>query len=110
MLVIRGKVLNVEKFLPDHPGGPEVLVNLMGKDATQDFDQIGHSAKAKKLMSNFKVGIVNEPGVEVKEEDFREQWEIKTEEAKPGDSTAWWKYAVSIAIVIVALIVMKKKL
>ena len=42
-IILHGKVYNVTKFLTEHPGGEEVLLNLAGKDATQCFDDIGHS-------------------------------------------------------------------
>ncbi|KAK8541580.1 hypothetical protein V6N13_137815 [Hibiscus sabdariffa] len=42
-LVIGGKVYNVTKFLEDHPGGDEVLLSATGKDATDDFEDVGHS-------------------------------------------------------------------
>lgn len=108
MLVIRGKVLNVEKFFREHPGGPEVLQNLTGSDATQDFDEIGHSVKAKNLMMPLKVGVINEPGVVVKDEDLRETWEMNKEEAK-SEGSNWWKVAVPVVLGLAALLVMKNR-
>ncbi|KAL6497889.1 hypothetical protein OROHE_026916 [Orobanche hederae] len=58
-LVINGKVYNVTKFLEDHPGGDEVLVSSTGKDATDDFEDVGHSATAKAMMEEFYVGDIN---------------------------------------------------
>lgn len=42
-IAIHGKVFDVTKFLKEHPGGEEVLLNLAGADATKCFDDIGHS-------------------------------------------------------------------
>ncbi|KAK4440466.1 cytochrome [Sesamum alatum] len=58
-LVIAGKVYDVTKFLEDHPGGDEVLVSSTGKDATDDFEDVGHSASAKAMMEEFYVGEIN---------------------------------------------------
>ncbi|GFP96111.1 cytochrome b5 [Phtheirospermum japonicum] len=58
-LVISGKVYDVTKFLEDHPGGDEVLVSSTGKDATDDFEDVGHSASAKAMMEEFYVGDIN---------------------------------------------------
>ncbi|KAG8387334.1 hypothetical protein BUALT_Bualt02G0010700 [Buddleja alternifolia] len=58
-LVIDGKVYDVTKFLEDHPGGDEVLVSSTGKDATDDFEDVGHSATAKAMMEEFYVGDIN---------------------------------------------------
>ncbi|GER50775.1 cytochrome b5 [Striga asiatica] len=58
-LVISGKVYDVTKFLEDHPGGDEVLVSSTGKDATDDFEDVGHSATAKAMMEEFYIGEIN---------------------------------------------------
>lgn len=43
-------------WLPDHPGGVELVVDVSGKDATADFNDVGHSEFAhdlrKKYVSN----------------------------------------------------------
>ena len=53
---IHGKVYDVTKYLEDHPGGEEVLMDRGGKDATEDFEDVGHSSEARKQLSKFKVG------------------------------------------------------
>jgi cytochrome b involved in lipid metabolism len=55
-MIIDGKVYDVSKFLEDHPGGEEVLTELAGQDATEAFDEIGHSPDAKELLKKFLVG------------------------------------------------------
>nr|ACU14939.1 unknown [Glycine max] len=58
-LVIHGKVYNVTKFLEDHSGGDEVLLSSTGKDATNDFEDIGHSTSAVAMMDEFYVGDID---------------------------------------------------
>ncbi|KAK6914273.1 Cytochrome b5-like heme/steroid binding domain [Dillenia turbinata] len=58
-LIINGKVYNVTKFLEDHPGGDEVLLSATGKDATDDFEDVGHSTSAKAMMDEFYVGDID---------------------------------------------------
>ncbi|KAE9600836.1 hypothetical protein Lal_00011209 [Lupinus albus] len=58
-LLIHGKVYNVTKFLDDHPGGDDVLLSSTGKDATNDFDDIGHSTSAVAMMDEFYVGDID---------------------------------------------------
>jgi len=36
-LTVQGDVLNVTNFLNEHPGGRLVILNLIGKDATEEF-------------------------------------------------------------------------
>lgn len=58
-LVIEGKVYDVTKFLDDHPGGDEVLLSSTGKDATDDFEDVGHSSTAKAMMDEFFIGDID---------------------------------------------------
>lgn len=55
-LVIHGKVYDVTEFLEEHPGGYDIIVSSAGKDATQDFDEIGHSNSAKQQLTKFFIG------------------------------------------------------
>ncbi|KAM7521814.1 hypothetical protein LguiA_011716 [Lonicera macranthoides] len=58
-LVISGKVYDVTKFLEDHPGGDEVLLSATGKDATDDFEDVGHSTSARAMMDELLVGNID---------------------------------------------------
>ncbi|KAD5317086.1 hypothetical protein E3N88_17032 [Mikania micrantha] len=50
------QVYDVTPFLDDHPGGDEVLVLATGKDATEDFEDVGHSKNAVDMMKDLYVG------------------------------------------------------
>jgi len=39
-LVIHGKVYDLTTFLPEHPGGPRIILKYAGQDATDAFDPI----------------------------------------------------------------------
>lgn len=39
-VVIDGQVLDVTKFLPDHPGGEKAIMLYAGRDATEEFDML----------------------------------------------------------------------
>ncbi|KAL9411232.1 hypothetical protein AB3S75_044927 [Citrus x aurantiifolia] len=47
------EVYEVTKFLEDHPGGDEVLLSVTGKDATDDFEDVGHSPSAREMMDQY---------------------------------------------------------
>ena len=40
-------------YLRDHPGGPEVLEALAGQDALKAFQEVGHSANARRRLNAF---------------------------------------------------------
>ncbi|CAH1439285.1 unnamed protein product [Lactuca virosa] len=55
-VVIDGKVYDVSSYLEEHPGGDDVLLQVTGKDATDEFEDAGHSKTARELMESFFVG------------------------------------------------------
>lgn len=57
-LVIDNVVYDVTRFLEDHPGGAEVLLDNAGRDASQCFRDVGHSEDAKLWRREFRVGEV----------------------------------------------------
>nr|XP_034925437.1 cytochrome b5-like isoform X1 [Populus alba] len=58
-LIISGKVYDVTSFMDDHPGGGEVLLSSTGKDATNDFEDVGHSDDARGMMGKYVIGEVD---------------------------------------------------
>ncbi|KAK0546445.1 hypothetical protein OC846_004211 [Tilletia horrida] len=59
-LLVHGKVYNVTTFMDEHPGGDEVLLSEAGKDATEAFEDVGHSDDARKLLPPLLVGTIEE--------------------------------------------------
>ncbi|VVA28630.1 PREDICTED: cytochrome [Prunus dulcis] len=58
-LIINGKVYDVTKFLEDHPGGDDVLLSATGKDATDDFEDVGHSDNARDMLKDMYIGDID---------------------------------------------------
>jgi protoporphyrinogen oxidase/cytochrome b involved in lipid metabolism len=56
-IVINKVVADITKWIPDHPGGA-VIMKGVGKDATQLFNSIGHSATARKMLKKYQIGIL----------------------------------------------------
>ena len=57
-MIIHGRVYDVHAFMEDHPGGPEILTQHAGKDATQDFEETFHSESARKQLADYCIGGV----------------------------------------------------
>ncbi|MEW5300485.1 MAG: hypothetical protein WDW36_003415 [Sanguina aurantia] len=56
-LVVHGLVHDVTDFLEEHPGGYDIILQSTGKDSTQDYDEIGHSNHAKKILEKYVIGL-----------------------------------------------------
>ncbi|KAK1698773.1 hypothetical protein QYE76_015470 [Lolium multiflorum] len=56
MLMDALQIYDVTKYLEDHPGGADVLLEVTGKDGTEEFDDAGHSKDAKELMKDYFIG------------------------------------------------------
>ncbi|HTK03324.1 MAG TPA: cytochrome b5-like heme/steroid binding domain-containing protein [Alphaproteobacteria bacterium] len=59
-MAIGGKVYDVTSFIPNHPGGDQILLGC-GKDATEMFnnrptDGTSHSSRARDMLQKFEIG------------------------------------------------------
>eukprot|EP00243_Klebsormidium_subtile_P008429 TRINITY_DN399_c0_g1_i3.p1 TRINITY_DN399_c0_g1~~TRINITY_DN399_c0_g1_i3.p1 ORF type:complete len:120 (+),score=19.67 TRINITY_DN399_c0_g1_i3:151-510(+) len=80
-LVIHGKVYDVTKFLEEHPGGDEVLLTSTAQDASQDFDDVGHSKSAIKMLEQYYVGDLHP-------DDMSEKARAKLERKQSAEKAA----------------------
>lgn len=55
-IIINHGIYDVTKFLEEHPGGEEVLREQAGGDATESFEDVGHSTDARIMSEGFKIG------------------------------------------------------
>lgn len=54
-IVVHNMVYDCTNYLKEHPGGSDSILINAGTDCTEEFDAI-HSAKAKALLEEFKIG------------------------------------------------------
>jgi cytochrome b involved in lipid metabolism len=52
------KVFDVTTYLDDHPGGAEVMLDVSGQDATEFFEDIGHSNDAREELKKHMIGVL----------------------------------------------------
>ncbi|KAL4739612.1 cytochrome b5-like heme/steroid binding domain-containing protein [Aspergillus similis] len=55
-MVIHDKVYDASSFVDEHPGGEEVLLDVGGQDATEAFEDVGHSDEAREILEGLLVG------------------------------------------------------
>ncbi|OAX43268.1 cytochrome b5 [Rhizopogon vinicolor AM-OR11-026] len=62
-VLIHSQVYDVTKFIDEHPGGDDVILAEAAKDATQAFEDVGHSDEARELLPGLLVGDFEKDGV-----------------------------------------------
>ncbi|TDG97558.1 hypothetical protein EPR50_G00227760 [Perca flavescens] len=99
-IIIHNKVYDVTKFLEEHPGGEEVLREQAGGDATESFEDVGHSSDAREMAQGMVIGELHP--------DDRDK--IATHEETPvttlKDEPSWWTNWLIPALAAVIVTVM----
>lgn len=50
---------SVSIFSLQHPGGEEVLLEQAGADASESFEDVGHSLDAREMLKQYYIGDVH---------------------------------------------------
>ncbi|KAL0109458.1 hypothetical protein PUN28_014491 [Cardiocondyla obscurior] len=79
-IIIHNNVYDVTPFLMEHPGGEEVLLEQNGRDATEPFEDIGHSTDARQMMDKYKMGELVEADRTKDNSKERKDWSGKNSE------------------------------
>ncbi|KAI8322183.1 putative cytochrome b5 [Martensiomyces pterosporus] len=101
-VVIHGKVYDITKFLDEHPGGEEVLLEHAGINATEAFEDIGHSEDARDLLKQYEIGdLEGAPPTSIprREETDGEHAHLRT---KQNNSSLGFLIPLAFAAAIVA--------
>ncbi|KAI8049302.1 cytochrome b5 [Thamnidium elegans] len=101
-MTIHNKVYNVTEFIIEHPGGEEVLLDEAGKDATESFEDIGHSDEAREILSKYLVGELDEASDRQDYNKLR-AGELPVEQQKSGSAMR----VILPAIAVIGLIAYK---
>lgn len=72
-IIIDNVVYDITNFIEDHPGGVDVLLENLGKDASKCFTDVGHSDIAIEWRKKFEIGEVVDA----------DRWEVRKKEAYP---------------------------
>ncbi|XP_030582297.1 cytochrome b5 type B [Archocentrus centrarchus] len=94
-LIIHDKVYDISSFLEEHPGGEEVLLEQAGADATESFEDVGHSTDAREMLQQYYIGELH---VDDRKKDNVKEVEV----TKSGESSSWtmWLLPAVVAAVV----------
>lgn len=87
------KVYDVTKYLDDHPGGAEVMLDVSGQNADEFFEDIGHSNEARTELKKYLIGTYK-----MSEEELEKLKIAEEMRAKQGGGNSL------VMIIVVALI------
>ncbi|KAJ0421224.1 hypothetical protein BJY00DRAFT_323439 [Aspergillus carlsbadensis] len=59
-IVIHGKVYDITSYVRDHPGGADVLIESAGNDATEAYEDVGHSEDADEILRTYLIGTLKD--------------------------------------------------
>ncbi|KAI2786819.1 NADH-cytochrome b5 reductase 1 [Penicillium oxalicum] len=93
-IVIHGQVFDITEYLQDHPGGAEILVEVAGKDATADYEDVGHSEDAREIMQPYLIGVLKDAQQFVRPKAVRVVTQSAPESSKPSSSSTIGTVAV----------------
>ncbi|XP_051241883.1 cytochrome b5 [Dicentrarchus labrax] len=83
-IIINNNVYDVTKFLEEHPGGEEVLREQAGGNATESFEDVGHSTDAREMAAEMMIGELHPD----------DRHKLNTTEFTPvttlKDEPSWW--------------------
>jgi flavocytochrome c len=57
-VVVKGVVMDVSDWLDEHPGGPQAIMNFMGRDATEEFEMLHDDEVIPKYAAKQVIGRV----------------------------------------------------
>uniref|UniRef100_A0A0K0DUI3 Cytochrome b5 heme-binding domain-containing protein n=1 Tax=Strongyloides stercoralis TaxID=6248 RepID=A0A0K0DUI3_STRER len=104
-IILNDNVFDVTKFLDEHPGGGEVILDQAGGDATEAFNDVGHSSDAVEMAKEYLIGKLPNDEVATKKSTSSggnassEDWkEILT-------SSTWTNFLIPVAMSIIVYVV-----
>ncbi|KAH7856336.1 hypothetical protein Vadar_000259 [Vaccinium darrowii] len=105
-VIVNAKVYNVTNFLTDHPGGEEVLLAHVGKDASEEFEDAGHGSVARLMLDEFYVGEIDQSStMPTKKAHIATPKQPRdNEEKSPDNITNLLRLLVPVGVCVVAVV------
>jgi cytochrome b5 len=101
-------VYDVTRFLDEHPGGEDIMLDSSGRDATREFEDVGHSGEARAQLAELLIGTLREPtGAEREAAAAEEAADPPAKEAGSSLAATAAKWLFPLAIIGAALLIRK---
>ncbi|CAH1130718.1 unnamed protein product [Ceutorhynchus assimilis] len=103
-ILIHNDVYDVTPFLNEHPGGEEVLLEQAGKEATETFEDVGHSSDAREMMEKFKIGtlVAAERKADLPKKSDAD-WKEPSDASSSDSSLKSWILPVALGLIATAV-------
>jgi cytochrome b involved in lipid metabolism len=72
IIIINNKKYDITEFLNEHPGGKNVFID--GADMTEEFNDVGHSKSAIKMLEKYYIGDVNKCLENINEKECKKEF------------------------------------
>lgn len=95
-LIIHDKVYDITGFMEEHPGGEEVLLEQAGMDATESFEDVGHSTDAREMLEPYLIGELH---MDDRKKESAKDVFITAAGAEGSSWSTWLILAVAAAVV-----------
>uniref|UniRef100_F1LF92 Cytochrome b5 n=1 Tax=Ascaris suum TaxID=6253 RepID=F1LF92_ASCSU len=103
-IILGNKVYDVTKFLDEHPGGCEVLLEQAGVDGTEAFEDVGHSTDAREMRETYLIAEIVDGEKQSYSYD-KKTWTTSTTSAPDETKTVLDTFAYpALIMIIIALI------
>jgi len=101
-IVLHNLVYDVTKFLEEHPGGEEVLLEQAGREATEAFEDVGHSTDARAMMKNYVIGELNDEDRKTIRDKSENTWDDNR-----GSSNSWTSWVIPVGLALAASLLLR---
>lgn len=90
-------------YLDEHPGGFDVILTATGKDATEEFEDAGHSKDARDLMETFCVAELDPSAATIPEPEVSSSKQVDITQKMKDLPLQYWAVPAALVGISVAV-------
>ncbi|CAF3478765.1 unnamed protein product [Rotaria socialis] len=107
IIIIDNNVYDITRFLEEHPGGEEVLKEQHGRDATNAFEDVGHSSDAREQMKAYKIAKLDSNDAKRSRPTVVDNSKGDTRGSSDESGSSWTKWIIPLVIAVAAAAIFK---